>query len=185
MIPKKDKPVLLDTIIQELQELQEKNLKWLDFAFGRSYKIEAPKEDKIYKFPAVYTGNNEYMSVLPDDSLGNFSYIELEDPNEIDNTTRSPRLSIRGAIIFWLNTETVYVDKSVLYNEEIKAEIFRMFKSCHLASGRLTILNLYENAENIYKGYDIKQINGQYLISPYYGLRVEIKLNISELCLNP
>lgn len=179
---KKSNPVLLDRVIQDIQEYLEKELKWLDFAFGRSYRIEEPKGDKSYTFPAIYLGANEYQSVLPDDSLGNFSFFELYDPTEVDNTNKTVRVSTKGAIIFWLNFFSIYPDASMLYPEEIKAEIIRALQNCRLSSGHLKITKLYEQPANIYKGYDIKQIDNQYLMSPYYGLRVEIELSNAELC---
>ena len=63
-------------------------------------------------------------------------------------------------------------------------------------TGRLTVEQIYERFENIYKGYsleriynelayqgqDIQSIDKQYFMHPYAGLRIEFTLTTRELC---
>lgn len=181
-IPHKDNPVLLDRVIQSLQESLKAKLKWLDYAFGRSFKVEEPDGEKTKKFPAVYTADGEYLSVLPDDTLGNFLFFEIQDPITI-NRTRRPKIQAQGAIIFWLRLDTIYPEQSALYIEEIKFEILAALASTYLPEGRVQAEAIYEDHANIYKGYDTSQIDGQYLLYPYYGFRLNVNFEISELCL--
>lgn len=181
-IPHKNNPVLLDRVIQPLQESLKTKLKWLDYAFGRSFKIEESDGDKTKKFPAVYTADGEYISVLPDDTLGNFLFFEVPDPITIDRTHR-PKIQAQGAIIFWLRLDTIYSEHSELYTEEIKLEVLKALSSTYLPEGRVQALSIYEDHANIYRGYDTSQINGQYLLYPYYGFRLNVNFEISELCI--
>ena len=69
----KDKPVLLDKVLQDIQKALMEKLTWLNYAFGKSYKLvdHRPGGDKFI-YPAAYNGNGEYISLLPNDNLGNF-----------------------------------------------------------------------------------------------------------------
>lgn len=183
-IPFKNNPVLLDVIIQDIQRLLQNNLHWLDYAFGRAYKIESTAESgpKV-KYPAVYTEQGEYFSVLPDDKLGNYSFILISDPTEVEMPAGLSSIKVTGSIIFWLNLSTIYAENNAIYSEEIKSEILRILTSRHLSPGcRLKILKLYEQPENIFREFSIQQTDTQYLLYPYYGLRIEVELKIEKLC---
>ena len=45
IIPMKDNPVLLDKVIQDIQLALKDKLKWLDYAFGRAYKLVEHQDD--------------------------------------------------------------------------------------------------------------------------------------------
>lgn len=53
----KDEPVLLDKIIQDMQRAFTEKLKWLNYAFGRAYKlIEHRPDGNKFVYPAIYNG---------------------------------------------------------------------------------------------------------------------------------
>lgn len=196
----KENPVLLDKILQELQQGLQDKLEWLDYAFGRGYKLVEHRSDgDKFIYPAAYNGNAEYISLLPNDNYGNFCWFDIYDPQTITAVTQSlPQYTFKGAIVFWYNLENIYADKSVLYTEEIKDEIIRVLTTPGIitGAGRLEITELYERFENIYKGYsiekvynnyvysggDIQSIDKQFFMYPYAGLRVEFSLTTRELC---
>lgn len=196
----KKSPVLLDKILQELQQGLQDKLEWLDYAFGRGYKLVEHRSDgDKFIYPAAYNGNAEYVSLLPNDNYGNFCWFDIYDPQTITAVTQSlPQYTFKGAIVFWYNLENIYADKSVLYTEEIKDEIIRVLTTPGIitGAGRLEITELYERFENIYKGYsiekvynnyvysgeDIQSIDKQFFMYPYAGLRVEFSLTTRELC---
>ena len=196
----KDNPVLLDKILQDLQRSLMNKLQWLDYAFGKAYKLveHRPGGDK-FVYPAVYNGNGEYISMLPNDNLGNFSWFDIYDPQKITPVVQAlPQYTFSGAIIFWYNLESVYEDKSVLHTEEIKEEIIRALTSPGIISttGKLVVSNIFEQFENIYKGFSlekiynnftyqgegIQDIDKQFLMYPYAGIRIEFTLTTRELC---
>lgn len=183
-IPFKSNPVLLDVMIQGIQKNLQDNLPWLDYAFGRAYKIESNSESgpKV-KYPAVYTENGEYLSVLPDDKLGNYSFILISDPTELEIPARLSRLKVNGSIIFWLNLSTVYAEVNAIYSEEIKAEILKVLSTKALPVGcRLQVLKIYEQPENIFKEFSIQQKDTQYMLYPYYCVRIDVELTVEKLC---
>lgn len=196
----KDNPVLLDKILQDIQTSLLEKLKWLNYAFGRAYKLIEHKQDgNKFIYPAAYSGNGEYVSLLPNDNFGNFSWFDIYDPQKITQVVQSlPQYSFEGAIIFWYDLSSIYADKTVLYTEEIKDELIRVLTTPGIikAAGKLVINDIYERFENIYKGYsieriynnyaykgeDIQDIDKQFFMYPYAGIRIEFTLTTRELC---
>lgn len=196
----KKNPVLLDKIVQDMQKSLTKRLKWLNYAFGRAYKLVEHRPDgNKFIYPAAYNGNGEYISLLPNDNLGNFSWFDIYDPQKITEVVQSlPQYTFSGAIVFWYNLNSIYEDSNNLYTEEVKDEIIRTLTTPGLitTTGKLSIKDIYECFENIYKGYSIEKIYNNYIYKgqgiqdidkqffmfPYAGIRIEFNLTTRELC---
>ena len=193
----KDNPVLLDKILQDIQTTLMDKLAWLDYAFGRAYKIIEHRPDGgKFVYPAIYNGNSEYISLLPNDNFGNFSWFDIYDPQIIEQNIR--QFTYKGALVFWYDLSSIYDDANTLHTEEIKNEVINVLtaKGFITTVGRLTISRIYENFENIYKGYalekiynnyqysgeNIQEIDKQFFMYPYAGLRIEFELVTRELC---
>ena len=168
-IPIKQNPVLLDKVIQDIQQALKEKLKWLDYAFGRAYKlVEHQDNGGKFIYPAAYTGNSEYISLLPNDNYGNFSWFDIYDAQEIIQVVQStPQFTFSGAIIFWFNLNTIFADSDAMYTEEVKDEIVRVLTTPGLITqtGRLTINKIYERFENLYSGYSLENIYNSYVYS--------------------
>lgn len=196
----KDKPVLLDKVTQDIQKALADNLSWLDCAFGKAHKhIEYTESGKKLVYPVAYTGKGEYMSLLPNDNIGNFSWLDLYDPQEITFSIPSrPRITLDGALVFWYDLSSIYEDDAFLHTEEIKDEILRLLTKPGFLKGRnhISITKIYEKPESVYKGYaieklydedgalgaDLRFLDKQFFNYPYAGLRIEFTLTIQELC---
>lgn len=196
----KDNPVLLDKVIQSIQETLADKLKWLQYAFGRAYKLVRHEEDgNKFIYPAAYIGNSEYASLLPNDNFGNFCWFDIYDPQEITSNIQSlPQFSFSGAIVFWFDLNSIFADADAMYTEEVKNEIIQVLTGPAVIKdrGRLTITKIYERFENIYKGYALEKIynnwsykgegiqdlDKQFFMHPYAGLRFEFTLTTRELC---
>ena len=111
-IPKKENPVLLDKVIQDIQDTLAEKLKWLNYAFGRAYKlVEHNSDGSKFIYPAAYIGNSEYVSLLPNDNFGNFSWFDLYDPQEITAVVQSlPQFTFSGALVFWFDLNSIFAD---------------------------------------------------------------------------
>lgn len=199
-IIEKENPVLLDKVIQDIQKTLSQKLKWLNYAFGRAYKLVEHKSDGgKFIYPAAYVGNSEYASLLPNDNFGNFCWFDIYDPQEIIAAAQSlPQFVFSGAIVFWFNLDTIFPDADAMYTEEIKDEIVQVLTGPGLIKnqGRLTINKIFERFENIYKGYalekiynnytykgeGIQAIDKQFFMHPYAGLRFEFDMITRELC---
>lgn len=196
----KEDPVLLDKILQDMQKSLMNRLKWLNCAFGRAYKLVEHRPDgNKFIYPAMYSGNGEYVSLLPNDNFGNFSWFDIYDPQKITEVVQSlPQYTFSGAIIFWYDLSSIYEDETVMHTEEVKDEIMRVLTTPGLitTTGKLVINDIYERFENIYKGYSIEKIynnytykgegiqdiDKQFFMYPYAGIRIEFTLTTRELC---
>lgn len=196
----KKNPVLLDKVLQDIKKHLTKKLPWLNYAFGKAYKlVEHGSNGDKFIYPAAYIGNSEYVSLLPNDNFGNFSWFDIYDPQTIIPVQRSiPQFQFNGAIIFWYDLNSIFPDSDFMYAEEVKDEIIRAITSPGIigSSGRLTINEVYERFENIYKGYSlekvynsniykgqgIQNIDKQYFMHPYSGIRIEFSITTRELC---
>ena len=199
-IKMKEQPVLLDKVIQDMQAALKEKLPWLNYAFGKAYKLVEHKLDgEKYIYPAAYIGNSEYVSLVPNDNFGNFCWFDIYDPQDITQVVQStPQFTFSGAIVFWYNLNTIYADSDFIYTEEVKDEIIRVVTTPGIIkqTGGLTIDKVYERFENIYKGYSIEKIynnytykgegiqdlDKQFFMHPYAGLRLEFTLTTRELC---
>ena len=196
----KENPVLLDKILQDIQKSLTDRLKWLNCAFGKAHKLveHRPEGDKFI-YPAAYIGNGEYVSLLPNDNFGNFCWFDIYDPQKITQVVQSlPQYSFSGAVVFWYDLSSIYEDETVLHTEEIKDEIIRVLTAPGLitTTGKLVINDIYERFENIYSGYSIEKIynnysykgegiqdiDKQFFMYPYAGIRIEFTLTTRELC---
>ena len=100
--------------------------------------------------------------------------------------------------MFWYNLDTIFSSAETLNTEEVKDEIVRLLTTPGIikTTGKLEINSIYERFENIYKGYsiekiynnytyqgeDIQNIDKQFFMYPFAGIRIEFTLTTRELC---
>jgi hypothetical protein len=185
-------PVMLDAIIGEIQNGLIENITWLDVAFGRSQRLSKNMNGKKIVTPNVYCGGwnghgeNDYIEVSPDSKIGNFSFFEIEDPQTITARPWAREIKAPFGLIVWFDLTRVYGEADNRNTEKLKAEILRCLNGSdgwHLSEGRMMISRMYERAENIYRGYTLTEIDNQFLMHPYYGMRFDGLLEYPELCL--
>lgn len=183
--------VMLDAVIGEIQQGLVNNLSWLDAAFGRAQRLTKNIEGKRIVTPNVYCGGwnghgpNDYIEVSPDAKIGNFSYFEVDDPQTIDPGPWARQIKAPFSLIVWFDLTRVYGSRTNRNTEKIKSDILHILNGradFHLTNGRIVINKIYERAENIYKGYTLSEIDNQFLMHPFAGLRFEGLLEFDELC---
>jgi hypothetical protein len=183
--------VMLDAVIGEIQQGLVNNLSWLDAAFGRAQRLTKNIEGKRIVTPNVYCGGwnghgpNDYIEVSPDAKIGNFSYFEVDDPQTIDPEPWARQIKAPFGLIVWFDLTRVYGSRTNRNTEKIKSDILHILNGradWHLSHGRIVINKIYERAENIYKGYTLSEIDNQFLMHPFAGLRFEGLLEFDELC---
>lgn len=183
--PVVDNPELLDRIIGYIQKGMVENLPWLDYAFGRAERlVKMNVNQKRYYTPNVYSGNNDYMEVTPDANIGNFCFFWVDDPQDI---SWLPGITVGiktvFSIIFWFDYRKIYNDASTRNKEDLKRQILDVLNGGFwLRSGSLRINKVYELAENIYRGFSLDEIDNQFLMHPFGGIRFEGELSVNETC---
>lgn len=171
-------PKMIDLALQELNTVFTTELTWLNHAFGKcERRVETEYQKKVI-FPAVYTGENEYKKLFPDEHIGNFSFFTVQDGTEGTNKGRlNADVKATFSLIVWFDFEKVfpsplnsdqYTTRNVitLFTEIFRTKTFQLFK---IGSK----LKFYEEGQNIYKGFTDKEVERQYLKRPFGGFRIE------------
>ena len=186
-------PVLVDAFIAELQQILVANLPWLDAAFGRSQRLSKKMNGKTIITPNVYCGGwrghgeNDYIEVSPDSKIGNFSFFEVNDPETVDwNYRQQMDIVTPFSLIFWFDTRRIFNAANNRNISHLKNEILTLLNGrtglrFH-TGGHLTITQIYERAENIYRGYSLSEIDNQFLMHPFGGLRFDGTIKMLQPC---
>lgn len=183
--PQFDNPKLIDLVIGEIQNGLVENIGWLDMAFGRAQKLVKQIEKKKYYEPHVYTGKgNEYIGVYPDSKIGNFSFFWIDDPQNMDWVPKQQgKIKTPFSLIFWFDLRRVYNEPNNRNTEALKADILNLLNGGFwIKTGRIKINRIYEQAENIYRGFTLDEIDNQFLMHPFAGFRFEGELTVNEPC---
>ena len=184
-------PVMLDAVIGEIQTGLTDNISWLDAAFGRAQRLTKMMNGKRIVTPNVYCGGwnghgpNDYIEVSPDSKIGNFTFFEIEDPQTITPGPWAREIKTPFGLIVWVDLTRVYNTDANRNTESLKAEILHVLNGragWHLTNGRIVVNRIWERVENIYKGYTLSEIDNQFLMHPFWGMRVDGLLEYNELC---
>lgn len=185
-VPIPPDPALLDLAIGEMQVILKDNLSWLDYSFGAAQKLIKIENGTTKYFPAIPWTNRKYENMLPDSRFGNYSFFKIDDPEKVLDfkLLQYNRIAVDFSLIFWFNLDTITNLDQYRRIEDVKSEILAMLsRKTIIKHGRLSnISNIYKEAKNIYRGYDISEVNSQFLMQPYAGLRFEGELIIKESC---
>lgn len=188
-------PILVDEMIAELQQVLVANFGWLDAAFGRSQKITRKgTSGRTVVVPNVYCGGwrghgpNDYIEVSPDSKIGNFCFFEVNDPETIDWSYRQLMdIETPFSLIFWFDTRRVFNEPTHRDLSHLKNEILTLLNGTNGLvlhnNGRFELNRIYERAENIYRGYTLSEIDNQFLMHPYAGLRFDGVIYMPQPCI--
>lgn len=183
-IPVIENPVMIDKVISHIQNEIAAKLDWLDYSFGRCQKLVKTMNGGEYIYPAVYAGESEYVDVLPSEEYGNRTFFVIDDPQTIETEgMRYKRISCPFSLVCWYDITTVLNNRSQRNTEEVKRQIVGVLTNCTMPRGaRLELKRIYENPESIFRGFSIREINTQYMMHPYAGIRIEGIIYYVEQC---
>lgn len=171
-------PKLLDLAFLEIQGKLVSKLSWLEHAFGKAQAIVSDNGGRTTYTPSVYTGDKEYLPVFPDDQVGNSSFFEVFASTELDHQAGFiTEFTADVGCIFWYDLRKVYpLDWEQRTNEHVKDEVLTAFKEMNLYSCGLRVTNIWDKASQIYRGYTHPEIQDQFLMRPFGGFRVDMKI---------
>lgn len=181
-VPQQQEPVMTDLCLSYIQEELTK-LPWLDYAFGKAQKMVRSKNGSDYFYPAIYKGKNDYIPLLPDSGLGCFSFFTAEDPQTVEFFPHvRNRVTAPVSLIIWYDLRKANPLSGDRNTEKVKAEVLRLLTDMNLKYGSFVLTEIYEKAENIYKGFSLSEVDTQYLMHPYAGIRFQGKIIYNESC---
>ncbi len=185
-IPTLVAPKLLDAAVSAINTTLLAELTWLDNAYGNVERRQKEVNGRRIFYPGVYSGDSDYYNLMPDGHLGNYSFFYIEDGIDVmEAKGRAYYFSVRYALVFWFDYRTVYsADWEQRSINNVQNEVFAAIKKFSLANAQIMADRAFLDAQNIYRLFTVDEVEQQYLMRPYGGLRVEgiIKYNDQIRC---
>lgn len=177
---------LMDNSLLEIQTAMTASLTWLNGSYGKVQRLKEVKDGKVVSYPAIYTGSDSgkgYQSAMPSTHLGNYSFFVIEDGEFISTASRSNTIiDADFGLIFWFDYRSIYpADWKTRTIENVKFEILEFFRTSAFRKSQIQISNSFEEAENIFRGFDHREIENQFLMRPFGGIRINGKIRVSQL----
>ena len=127
--------------------------------------------------------------MFPDSTLGNYSFFDLRDEQAVEDfATKSPQKNIYkfgAGLVVWFDFKTVYpspADWKGYGVANVVQQVVDVLQTSQMAGINVEILRYYYSPENIYRGYDHKEIANQFAMSPYGVFRIELDITYRKLC---
>jgi hypothetical protein len=186
-------PTGLDKVIQSIQQEFAAGLTWLEKSFGRAWEFKEvdPATERIIRVPKCYSGEGEYINVLPNDFLKAQSFITVRNEETWPSYSRATGNSKSRTLsaIFWVNLNEIDPTKDYIFTEVLKKDVEKILK----ANAYVASIDKYfdERVEDVFDGYISQAESGrysvddtktQYLMYPYSGFRFDFTVAYTEDC---
>lgn len=174
-------PKLLDSLFGGVNLVLSDALPWLN-----TYETAVKMSNEKGLYPAVETnakGSLDYLNLLPDSNLGNYSYWDVSDGIEANLKGDFVWLHFKAALVVWGDLQKVYpADWKEKTVQNAASDVLEVIKIGDFAPVRMMLKELHFEHMNIYKGYYLKEIKTQHLMRPFFGFRIgfEIVANIKN-----
>lgn len=186
-VPVKETPYLFDKPIGELQQILKDSLPWLDYSFGRAERLVKEVDGKRLYTPNVYTGDEQYEVILPDDRYGCYSFFTLSEPQDvISRMQREVRIRTPFSLVMWVDMRRV--EKAINLVDErnteyVKEQVLSILGAARMHKGSIIVEQVYERAENVFQGFSLDEVQNQFLMSPFAGFRFAGTMITTNDCL--
>ncbi|AFM54796.1 hypothetical protein B620_gp18 [Croceibacter phage P2559S] len=177
-------PTAVDAVLMAANVKLAEKLPWLNNLYGKAQKLNRLDDKKrVIKYPAIYTGKGkEYASMLPDEHFGNFTWWDVAD---YGIETQGRQLQVINAdfgLVLWFNVNKVLAADERRNLEMIKQDVLEYFAGLSILGARVECNAVTEDFNKIYQGYSTKEVDKQYLIHPFAGLRFNGSMRIEKYC---
>lgn len=178
-----NQPKLFDKVIQSLQDGLG-NLSWMNHIFGRSERLVKDVDGHRVYSPNIYKGDDDYILLTPDNTeLGNYCFFVMEEPQVIrDSEGIQARIRSPFSLIVWVDMRTVEQHSDTRATEAVKEDVLQAIGKAWIKEGNVTLQRIYERAENVFQGFTLDEVDNQFLMSPYWGMRVQGEMTVQEDC---
>jgi hypothetical protein len=180
-------PALVDIAIGQVNAKLTANLSWLTSAYGRVQALVKDKGGQQYTYPGIYTGGSgkgEYLDLLPDTHLGNYTFFEVREPEKISGWKPGElqRIEAPFGLVCWFDFRSVY--SADWQGRTVGNAISDLLAAISggMNNTALDINEIYYTAERIYRGYSHKEIDRQFLMKPFGGFRLDGTLIYTATC---
>lgn len=192
-VPTLADPKLIDLALLELQTGLTERLSWLNQAFGKAETRRAVKYGRTYTYPAVHVGKENYLNLMPDGHIGNYSFFAVDERGKNVTPIGGPHSLVRVpvSLILWWDYRSVYGDNADLYNAtNVVSTVIEQFNRINTRRCSYSVKGWTVDAREIYKGYtdtdyyqgsQSREVRQQFLMRPYGGCRINFVLRYNDL----
>lgn len=187
-----DSPKFLDVALVEINTKLKNIFPWLNEAFGRAERYtERPKDGNykeatgygIIEYPAIYSGNNRYIKLFPDASIGNFSFVISDEFQITERKFQSINGSSDIEFIFWFDFRAVYPANFETRNLiNVIYDVMKFFNETSFSKSDIAVMAYDTRVEEIYKGFSHNEIKDQFSMRPYGCFKIKTKIYLKETC---
>lgn len=179
---------LFDKVIHGLQDALG-GLSWMNHVFGRAERLtKMGANGQRIIIPAVYYKNEEYIPLVPDNTeLGNYCFFLLDDPQTVSVPMGTAnRVKAPFSLVVWVDTRYIESGQSAdtRNTEYIKEQLLKTVRRAWLRHGSVVVERIYQQAENVYQGFTLDEVDNQYMMAPFAGFRLTGEFVIDEECDN-
>lgn len=195
-IPLKAQPKLFEAVIQEMQVQLGEGLVWLNHVFGKAEKVgrdynqlrqyyQKHEHREAFFAPCVYVSAGKYECIVPDrKDWGNYAFFYLGEPTEVSGGRRvPPYFNLEGDVnlIIWLDTRDIEAedDRNL---DSIKSQVLQVLGAMQLTTGRVEWERIYEQDKGVFEEYSVYEMDNQYMLWPYYAIRLKGKITCNSGC---
>ena len=182
-IPLIESPTGLLAALQDIQVPLGEGLPWLEKSFGRAYLMPEKAAKGSATVPKVYAGKGEYYSVLPNDNLKSYSFLQVLSPEktkDYEHTRQQNSFEAKVAIVFYLNLKKIEPATDHIFTDRLKNEALKVFKS-RCSSFLLSEIQ-DESPRQVFEGYQTKDMDNALFMYPKAAFRFVGTLIYSESC---
>lgn len=192
----KAQPKLFEAVIQEMQVQLGEGLVWLNHVFGKAEKVgrdynqlrqyyQKHEHREAFFAPCVYVSAGKYECIVPDrKDWGNYAFFYLGEPTEVSGGRRvPPYFNLEGDVnlIIWLDTRDIEAedDRNL---DSIKSQVLQVLGAMQLTTGRVEWERIYEQDKGVFEEYSVYEMDNQYMLWPYYAIRLKGKITCNSGC---
>lgn len=185
LTPLAPNPVNLEIPLNELQQ-SIATIPWIEASFGRAWKVSRMNEMKKPEYyPEVWQGaDKDLLNVMENDNLAAHSFWYVADPANVQdwNNGLYSRIERTVHLIVLFNLKRIDPNLTYRFTEELKRDILDKLRTTRLSSATLTINRVFEDPNQVFNGFTIKETENQTFVHPWGGFRFECLLNYTESC---
>jgi len=146
---------MLDQAFDEIATKLLTELSWLSNAYGDTQKLEEVYEGRKRTYPAIRSGQQEFLKLMPDSHLGNFSFCQALSGDVVEwNKKLVPWVTTEFSVVFWFDFRDIFpgTDTNKTLNN-VKDLILTAFRTMSLSKSIMEIDKIYDVMVDVYDEY--------------------------------
>lgn len=170
---------LIDSFIVEFNAKITNHLTWLNNPLGKIEEISRHLENQYTKVPAMHTSDAEYIDVLPDDMLTNYSWFSF-DPIQLKSNRIPAKIKIPANWNLYIDLEKVRGVKSARELENVKFEIINSLTKFSLLTAAVRVSAISEKFTDVYSSFNITNVEDRYFMQPFAAINCKMTIYLKN-----